>query len=176
VNRKVLAKYPGQTLGQTIRDQYLLHLKRKIVQSWQQRRTLTTEVGQELPCYPERAPRFHPGGLIEKDHLGCNHRQHAVRCRYRALARLYPNTRRMATLKHVQDRRVLLETRHAAGAPDDAAKALGLFNLKTAARKSRASSSCPQNTSFIASCIIRGSRAADTLPKVAFPKPGWPNE
>jgi hypothetical protein len=73
VNEEVLAKYPHQTLGQTIRDQYLLHLKRRIVQSWRQRRSLTTEVLQELPCYPERAPRFHSGGVIERDHLGCDH-------------------------------------------------------------------------------------------------------
>ena len=73
VNEEVIAKYPGQTLGQTVRDQYLLHVRRRIVQSWRQRRTLTTAVVQELPCYPERAPRFHPGGLIERDHLGCDH-------------------------------------------------------------------------------------------------------
>ena len=73
VNEEVLTKYPGQTLGQTIRDQYLLHLKRMIVESWRHRRTLTTEVVQELSCYPERAPRFQTGGLVEKDHLGCDH-------------------------------------------------------------------------------------------------------
>jgi hypothetical protein len=73
VNEEVLAKHPDQTLGQAIRDQYLYHLKRRIVSSWRQRRTVTTEVLQELTCYPERAPRFQPGGLIEKDHLGCDH-------------------------------------------------------------------------------------------------------
>jgi len=72
-SEEILAKYPGQTLSQVIRDQYLLHLKRRIVQSWRQRRSLTTEVLHELPCYPERAPRFHPGGIVERDHLGCDH-------------------------------------------------------------------------------------------------------
>jgi hypothetical protein len=73
VNEEVLAKYPGDTLGHVIRDQYLLHLKRRIVQSWRQRRSLTTDVVQELPCYTERVPRFQPEGIIEKDHLGCDH-------------------------------------------------------------------------------------------------------
>jgi len=64
LTEEVLTKYPGQTLGQVIRDQYLLHLKRMILQSWRRRRTLTTEVLQELPCYPEREPRFDAAGLV----------------------------------------------------------------------------------------------------------------
>jgi len=70
---EVAAKYPDQTLARIIRDHYLLHLKRMIVQSWRQRRTLTTAVLQELSCYPERAPRFQVGGLVERDRLGCDH-------------------------------------------------------------------------------------------------------
>jgi hypothetical protein len=74
VNADVLAKHPEQTLDQTIRDVYLLHLKRKIVQAWRRRRDITTEVIQELSCYPERAPIFQPGGLVEKRPLGCDHK------------------------------------------------------------------------------------------------------
>jgi hypothetical protein len=134
VNKDILAKYPGQTLGQTIRDQYLLHLKRKIVQSWQQRRTLTTEVVQELSCYPERAPRFHPGGLIENDHLGCDHGGEcclAVELRRRrpaldkilaTLKTLPPkaeNQRRIRILKEfLRKKRFVLEDKHCRGLGD----------------------------------------------------------
>lgn len=73
MTEELLAKYPGQTLGQAVRDLHLYHLKRRIVESWRQRRSVTTDVVQELLCYPERAPRFQAGGLIEKGHLGCDH-------------------------------------------------------------------------------------------------------
>ncbi len=135
VNREVLAKYPGQTLGQTIRDTYLLHLKRKIVQSWRQRRTLTTEVVQELPCYPEQAPRFHAGGVIESDHLGCDHggecslavelmkRRPALEKILETLKTLPPkaeNQRRIKILKELlrKKSRFVLEDKHCRGLGD----------------------------------------------------------
>jgi hypothetical protein len=135
VNEEVFTKYPGQTLGQTIRDQYLFHLKRRIVVSWRQRRTLTTDVVQELPCYPERAPRFQAGGLIEKDHLGCDHggecclavelrrRRPALEKIFETLKTLPPkaeNQRRIKILKEFLKKksRFVLEDKHCRGLGD----------------------------------------------------------
>lgn len=70
---ETLGRYPHENLGEIIRDHYRLHLKRTIIQSWRERRSVTTEVLQELPCYAERAPILE-GNLIEMGHLGCDHR------------------------------------------------------------------------------------------------------
>jgi hypothetical protein len=135
VNVEVFTNYPGQTLGQTIRDQYLFHLKRRIAQSWRQRRTLTTEVVQELSCYPGRAPRFQAGGLIEKDHLGCDHggecclaaelrkRKPALEKILETLKKLPPkaeNQRRIRILKDLlrEKSRFILEDKHCRGLGD----------------------------------------------------------
>ncbi len=73
LTEEVLRNYPGETLDQVIRDQYLLHMKRKIIESWRRRREVTSEVVQEIPCYSERAPSFQTGGLIDSVRLGCDH-------------------------------------------------------------------------------------------------------
>ena len=59
-------------IDSVLADRYRLNLMQLIIRSWGRRRTITTEVVDELPCYVESAPRVGKDGYFDLRPTKCD--------------------------------------------------------------------------------------------------------
>lgn len=68
----LVAKYGAKAeLNAILRDEFRYAVKYQIFHAWQERRSRTDEVVDELTCYTERDPREGRGGLIDLEPKSC---------------------------------------------------------------------------------------------------------